>query len=113
MSNIKAIPVMEKYLNNYKAIMDREEPIFFVVSLLPCIRLWIWIATNLKEDKDNAYFIWKVKNMQVNPEKRYRKLLVDHLKTPKQVELANKIFRQQMQNEHDFFAASFQEEKKK
>ncbi|XP_061593480.1 uncharacterized protein LOC133458029 isoform X2 [Cololabis saira] len=111
-SDIKPIPAMEKYLSDYKDIMEREEPIYSAVSLLPCARLWIWLASKLEEKKQNAYFTWKNNNMQGHPEKEYRKLLDDHLKTPQQVELAHKIFRRQMQNEHDFFAASFQEKQK-
>ncbi|KAM6922010.1 uncharacterized protein FYW49_007639 [Xenentodon cancila] len=110
-SDIKPIPAMEKYLSDYKDIMEREEPIYFAVSLLPCVRLWVWLADELKEKEYNAYFTWKKNNMQGHPEKHYRKLLDTYLNTLQQVDLANKIFRGQMQNEHDFFAASFKEQK--
>jgi len=108
-SDIKPIPAMQKYLSDYQAIMDKEKPIYFTVALLPCSRLWLWLANQLKETYCNAYFIWKKNNMHGNPEKHYRKLLNDHLKTPEQIKRANEIFRQQMQNERDFFAASPQE----
>ncbi|KAK5603986.1 hypothetical protein CRENBAI_024890 [Crenichthys baileyi] len=104
--DIKPIPAMEKYLADYKAIMEKEKPIFFAVSFLPCSRLWMWIANQLKENYCNAYFIWKKNNMHGNPEKHYKVLLNKYLKTPDQITRANEIFRQQMQNEQNFFSAS-------
>ncbi|XP_061593090.1 uncharacterized protein LOC133457776 [Cololabis saira] len=105
-SEIKPIPAMEKYLKDYKDIMDNDKPIFFAVSLLPCYRLWLWLANELDIGYGNAYFIWKMNNMSGHPEKYYRKLLDDNLKTKEDIEHADKIFRQQMQNERDFFAAA-------
>ncbi|MEQ2176204.1 hypothetical protein GOODEAATRI_025671, partial [Goodea atripinnis] len=107
--DIKPIPAMEKYLADYKAIMEKEKPIFFAVSLLPCSRLWLWIANQLKENYCNAYFIWKKNNMHGNPEKHYKDLLNKYLKKPDQITWANEIFRQQMQNEQTFFSASLEE----
>ncbi|XP_063076243.1 uncharacterized protein LOC134466271 [Engraulis encrasicolus] len=106
---IKATAAMEKYLSDYQAIMDGYEPIFFAVSLLPCVRLWLWLANQLKEGYGNAYFTWKKENMHGHPEQHYRHLLDDHLTTPDQVAKANAVFRKQMQNEHDFFASSLVE----
>ncbi|XP_072244964.1 uncharacterized protein [Leuresthes tenuis] len=105
-SEIRAIPAMEKYLSDYKSILDQEEPIYAAVSLLPCSRLWLWLANQLPIGYGNAYFAWKRSNMQGDPGRHYRKLLHDHLKTGQQQKKANAIFRQQMQNEHDFFAAA-------
>ncbi|MEQ2242216.1 hypothetical protein ILYODFUR_033462 [Ilyodon furcidens] len=110
-SEIKPIPTMEKYLSNYKTIMNEEEPIFFAVALLPCERLWIWLANRLQEKESNAYFTWKMDNMQGHPEEHFRKLLDDHLKTTEQFQKASKVFCQQMQNEHNFFGDSLQQNK--
>ncbi|XP_032428090.1 uncharacterized protein LOC116725814 [Xiphophorus hellerii] len=107
--DIRPIPAMERYLLDYRTIMDKEEPIFFAVSLLPCSRLWIWIASSLEESYCNAYFVWKKGNMHGNPEKHYKVLLNKNLKTPDRIKRANQIFRQQMQNEQNFFAASLVE----
>ncbi|KAM9761816.1 uncharacterized protein ACNS7B_004116 [Menidia menidia] len=108
-SEIKPIPAMEKYLSDYRTIMEKEEPIYFAVSLLPCSRLWLWLANHLDIGYGNAYFIWKKNNMHGDPEEHYRKLLDNHLTTKDQKKRANEIFRQQMQNEHNFFAASLDE----
>ncbi|KAM6921820.1 uncharacterized protein FYW49_007466 [Xenentodon cancila] len=105
-SGIKPIPAMEKYLKDYKSIMEKEKPIFFAVSLLPCSRLWIWLANDLDIGYGNAYFSWKKNNMYGNPQKHYRKLLDDNLKTAEEIKRAKEIFRQQMQNEYNFFAAA-------
>lgn len=107
--SITPIPAMEKYLLDYRNIMTKEKPIFFAVSLLPCSRLWLWIANQLEESYGNAYFIWKRSNMHGNPEKHYKDLLNKNLRTADQIRRAQQIFRQQMQNEQRFFAASLQE----
>uniref|UniRef100_A0A3B3Z5V4 Thiaminase-2/PQQC domain-containing protein n=1 Tax=Poecilia mexicana TaxID=48701 RepID=A0A3B3Z5V4_9TELE len=109
LDRFKPIPALERYLLDYRTIMDKEKPIFFAVSLLPCSRLWIWIANSLEESYCNAYFVWKKGNMHGNPEKHYKVLLNNNLKTPNQIKRANQIFRQQMQNEQNFFAASLVE----
>ncbi|KAL4009747.1 hypothetical protein ACER0C_003599 [Sarotherodon galilaeus] len=103
--NINLIDVMEKYLSKYKDIMDKEKPIFFAVALLPCTRLWLWVANQLTESYCNAYFTWKKNNMYGNPEK-YRKLLNEHLTKEEDKKKAKEIFQQQMQYEYDFFASS-------
>ncbi|KAL2076731.1 hypothetical protein ACEWY4_027671 [Coilia grayii] len=97
---------MEKYLSNYQTVMEEEEPIYFAVALLPCVVLWLWLANQLKEGYCNAYFTWKKENAHGHPEQHYRDLLDKHLTTKEQIAKANNIFRQQMQNEHDFFASS-------
>ncbi|CAI5685315.1 uncharacterized protein LOC102082023 [Oreochromis niloticus] len=107
-SNINSTPVMKKYLSDYKDIMENQDPIYFAVALLPCSRLWLWLANQLNENCCNAYFTWKMSNMYGHPEQHYKALLDKYLTTPKQKELANKLFRQQMKNEHDFFASSLE-----
>ncbi|XP_028811013.1 uncharacterized protein LOC114765104 [Denticeps clupeoides] len=104
-SDIKPTPAMGKYLSDYAAIMKTKEPIYFVVSMLPCSRLWVWLANNLNMNENNAYIQWKIDNMHGHPEK-FKPLLNKYLDTQEKVTEANTVFRQQMQNEHDFFATS-------
>ncbi|XP_031438727.1 uncharacterized protein LOC116224104 [Clupea harengus] len=108
-SDIIPTPAMEKYLSQYRAIMENEEPIYFAVALLPCARLWLWLARQLKESYGNAYFTWKKENSHGHPEDHYRALLNKYLTTPAQIERAKALFRQQMQHELDFFASSLEE----
>lgn len=108
MSDITPGPAIEKYLSDYRDIMEKEDPIFFAVALLPCERLWLWLANQLNETCCNAYFTWKQANMQGHPEDHYRKLLDVNLTTADQKARANVVFRNQMQNEHDFFASSLE-----
>ena len=89
--------------------MENEEPIYFAVALLPCARLWLWLARQLKESYGNAYFTWKKENSHGHPEDHYRALLNKYLTTPAQIERAKALFRQQMQHELDFFASSLEE----
>ncbi|XP_076153465.1 uncharacterized protein LOC143136633 [Alosa pseudoharengus] len=105
-SDIKPTPAMRKYLSDYETIMYTKEPIYFAVSLLPCSRLWGWLANQVDMTQTNAYFAWKKDNMGGHPEKHYKELLNKHLDTADKVSEANRIFQMQMQNEHDFFASS-------
>ncbi|XP_063073539.1 uncharacterized protein LOC134464026 [Engraulis encrasicolus] len=103
-SDIKPTPAMRKYVSDYETIMRTKEPIYFAVSLLPCSRLWVWLANKVDMAPSNAYYAWKKDNMGGRPEKHYETLLNKYL-TLNNTE-AYHIFRTQMQNEHDFFATS-------
>ncbi|KAK9977115.1 hypothetical protein ABG768_018936 [Culter alburnus] len=102
--NIQPTPEMFKYLSVYREL--KKDPLYFAVALLPCARLWTWLAKNIETPSNNAYYTWKVENMDGHPEKHYKELLNKHLDTLEKVEKANDIFRIQMQNEHDFFNSS-------
>ncbi|XP_051748217.1 uncharacterized protein LOC127511445 [Ctenopharyngodon idella] len=102
---IQPTPAMRKYLSFYRSLLEKEDPLYFAVGLLPCSRLWVWLGDNLRTPPTNAYYTWKVENMGGHPEK-YRALLNKYLNTPEKVSKANTIFRTQMQNEHDFFFSS-------
>ncbi|XP_056101392.1 uncharacterized protein si:ch1073-67j19.1 [Rhinichthys klamathensis goyatoka] len=103
---IQQTPAMRKYLSFYRNLLEKEDPLYFAVGLLPCSRLWVWLSNNLSTPPTNAYYTWKVENMGGHPEKHYRALLNQYLDTPVKVSKANAIFRTQMQNEHDFFFSS-------
>ncbi|XP_063073540.1 uncharacterized protein LOC134464027 [Engraulis encrasicolus] len=103
-SDIKPTPAMRKYVSDYENVMQTKEPIYFAVSLLPCSRLWVWLANKVDMAPSNAYYAWKKNNMGGHPEKHYKTLLNKHL-TLNNTE-AYRIFRMQMQNEHLFFASS-------
>ncbi|XP_067284577.1 uncharacterized protein teni.1 [Pseudorasbora parva] len=103
---IQQTPAMRKYLSFYRHLLEKEDPLYFAVGLLPCSRLWVWLSNNLSTPPTNAYYTWKVENMSGHPEKHYRALLNKYLNTPEKVDKANTIFRTQMQNEHDFFFSS-------
>ncbi|KAK9976678.1 hypothetical protein ABG768_021883 [Culter alburnus] len=96
---------MMKYLSFYRNLM-KDDPVYFAVGLLPCERLWGWLAENLNTPPTTAYYFGKVENMGGHPEKHYRALLNKYLNTPKKVGKANAVFCAQMQNEHDFFFSS-------
>ncbi|XP_026078621.1 uncharacterized protein LOC113056229 [Carassius auratus] len=103
---IQQTPVMKKYLSFYRNLMDNEEPLYFAVGLLPCARLWVWLADNLNIPPTNAYYTWKMGNIGGHSENHYKALLNKYLNTSEEVMKANSVFRSQMQNEHDFFLSS-------
>ncbi|XP_007547150.1 uncharacterized protein LOC103134706 [Poecilia formosa] len=100
--DIKAVIEMQNYLEEYQRVLDHEKPIMMAVSLL---RLWVWLARELRLGYGNAYWTWKSENMDGNPGK-FRDLLNKHLQEEKDVQQAKKIFRTQMQNEFNFFKMS-------
>ncbi len=106
--HIQQTPAMRKYLSFYKKLMHNEKPLYFAVGLLPCSRLWGWLADNLNIPPTNAYYTWKEENMGSHPEKHYKALLNKYLYKRKKVAKANAVFRAQMQNEHDFFLSSWE-----
>ncbi|XP_056605086.1 uncharacterized protein LOC130421297 isoform X1 [Triplophysa dalaica] len=102
---IQQTQAMRKYLLYYGSLM-LGDPLYFAVGLLPCSRLWVWLANNLNIPPTNAYYTWKTDNINGNPEKHYKALLNKYLNTTDKVAKANTVFRNQMQNEHDFFFTS-------
>ncbi|XP_076861076.1 uncharacterized protein teni.1 [Brachyhypopomus gauderio] len=106
-SQISPTPAMKKYLADYREVMKREsDPLFFAVALLPCSRLWLWLANKLDIPNTNAYYTFKKSNMEGHPEKHYKAMLNKYLNTTEKVRKASDIFSTQMQNEHNFFASS-------
>ncbi|KAL2102982.1 hypothetical protein ACEWY4_002150 [Coilia grayii] len=103
-SDIKPTPAIKKYVSDYETVMNTKEPIYFAVSLLPCSRLWVWLANKVEMEQSNAYYAWKKDNMDGHPEKHYKKLLNKYLNFKDKE--AYRIFRMQMQNERNFFASS-------
>ncbi|XP_038153222.1 uncharacterized protein LOC119791273 [Cyprinodon tularosa] len=104
--DVKPIPAMAKYLSDYRTIMNEEEAIFFVVALLSCEGLRMWLAEQLKESKSNPYLTWKFVNIYSHPADHFRKLLDDHLNSTELIQKASVIFRQFMENEDSVFRAS-------
>ncbi|XP_053506824.1 uncharacterized protein LOC128623697 isoform X2 [Ictalurus furcatus] len=102
---INPTPAMKKYLATYSKTM-KKDPIYFAVALLPCARLWVWLANNLNISNTNVYFTWKEDNKDGHPEKHYKALLNKYLNTHTKKKYAKDLFQKQMQNEHDFFATS-------
>uniref|UniRef100_A0A3P9B268 Thiaminase I, tandem duplicate 1 n=1 Tax=Maylandia zebra TaxID=106582 RepID=A0A3P9B268_9CICH len=95
-------------VRNLHVSIINQPLIRFAVALLPCSRLWLWLANQLNENCCSAYFTWKMSNMCGHPEQHYKALLNKYLTTPEQKELANKLFRQQMDNKHDVCASSLE-----
>ncbi|XP_036453224.1 uncharacterized protein LOC118826371 [Colossoma macropomum] len=105
-NSIKPTSAIQKYLDTYREVMTESDPIYFVVALLPCPRVWSWMAQNLQIPEDSAHYIRKSDNEGGQSEKYYKPILNKYLNTAEKVQKASDIFRRQMQNEHDFFYTS-------
>ncbi|XP_043938556.1 uncharacterized protein LOC122811066 isoform X1 [Protopterus annectens] len=95
---------IKAYIESYQALM-MEDPIYFVIGLLPCAMLWPYIAQNLQISDSSPYINFKINNMADNSRKHYEKLLETHRHTMDEKK-ANEIFRTQMEHEKSFFAES-------
>lgn len=104
-SDIKPMPAMEKILSEFKTFATDTGAIFFVVALYSYERLMNWLAEQLNETQKNPYYFWKIENLFLDIKEHYKKLLDHHLKTNEQIQKAEQMFRQQMQNEQNFFAS--------
>ncbi|KAL6491470.1 hypothetical protein MHYP_G00018150 [Metynnis hypsauchen] len=106
LNSIEHTPAIQKYLDTYREVMKESDPVYFVVALLPCPRVWSWIAQNLQLPDHGAHYIRKSDNEGGQSEKRFRPILKKYLNAAEKVQKANDIFRRQMQNERDFFCSS-------
>lgn len=95
---------MEQYLSDYSTFM--KDPLDFAVALLPCARLWLWLAEKINVAENSPYYTWKESNMGGHPERHYQTLLNKYLNTTDKVKRANDVFSTQMQNEYHFFLSS-------
>ncbi|XP_066551786.1 uncharacterized protein LOC136718065 [Amia ocellicauda] len=101
---IKPSPATASYLKSYGkfAMLDH---IYFAVALLPCARLWPYLAEHLDIPKDSPYYRFKADNEGGNTEKHYKNLLEKYRRDIKE-SYANFIFRQQMIHENEFFKSA-------
>ncbi|XP_043938341.1 uncharacterized protein LOC122810856 [Protopterus annectens] len=91
----------KSYVDSYKALM-KEKPIYFVIGLLPCSKLWPYIAQNLDISDSSPYIDFKNGNMKDDSWKRFGELLETHRCKIKENK-AHKIFRSHMKHEYLFF----------
>ncbi|XP_018610467.1 uncharacterized protein LOC108935949 [Scleropages formosus] len=101
-------PAMASYINNYHRVMKKYEPIYFVVALLPCSKLWPYLAENVNMTENNPYYSFKRDNQGGNPAKHFKGLL-DGYQHKMNKKTAHQIFRQQMEHEKNFFQSSYTE----
>ncbi|XP_015217116.1 aminopyrimidine aminohydrolase-like [Lepisosteus oculatus] len=97
-------PTIANYIQSYKAISE-DDHVYFAIALLPCSKLWPYVAQNLKISKKSPYYPFKKNNVEDNSKKHYENLLekyrcnIDESK-------AQSLFRLQMAHEREFFSTS-------
>ncbi|XP_043938526.1 uncharacterized protein LOC122811049 [Protopterus annectens] len=97
-------PAMKKYISSFDALL-KEDPLYFVVGLLPCSKLWPYLAQNMNIKESSPYINFKNNNKDDRSRKHFEQVLENHRKEMNESK-ANYIFKSHMENERDFFAES-------
>lgn len=97
-------PAIKSYVDSYKALMD-EKNIYFVISLLPCFKLWPYIANSLDISESSPYINFKKNNMNDDSWIYFSNLIEKH-RCGINENKAKRIFRSHMKHEKLFFAES-------
>ncbi|MGH0180334.1 UNVERIFIED_CONTAM: hypothetical protein FKN15_003940, partial [Acipenser sinensis] len=102
--DIKPSAAIAEYIQSYKHVM-KEDHIYFAVALLPCARLWLYVAEHLEITKGSPYYRFKRDNEGGHPEKHYKVLLEKHRREIDESKAKN-IFQKHMKHECNFFRSS-------
>ncbi|XP_043938478.1 uncharacterized protein LOC122811025 [Protopterus annectens] len=95
-------PVIDNYVRSYEKLLKRN-PLYFAVGMLPCSKLWPYIANKLTIDTSSPYYHFKSENEHDGSKNNYESLLERHrLKISERQ--AKKIFQTHMKLEMQFFA---------
>ncbi|XP_067841719.1 uncharacterized protein [Heptranchias perlo] len=103
-SSIEPQTAIKDYVESFSELLT-EHPIYFAIAMLPCAKLWPFVAENLNIKEGNPYYPFKRDNGDDNSRKHYEpllKLYQDRLNQTKAFE----IFRNQMKHEKSFFSSS-------
>lgn len=103
---INLSPNLKKYIDYKSEVLRNENSLYFILANIPCLRLWSWLANELKdriEVSANLYSFW----IRDNLDPSYSNILEDFVNS-KADELdsgkAISVYKQCMQGEFDFFA---------
>ncbi|XP_041096159.1 uncharacterized protein LOC121307898 [Polyodon spathula] len=102
--DIKPSTAIAEYIQSYNDVM-KEDHIYFAVALLPCARLWLYVAEHLEITKGSPYYRFKSENEVGHPEKHYKDLLENHRSEIDESKAKN-IFQKHMKHEYNFFRSS-------
>lgn len=105
-SGIKLSPELQKYINYKSEILDKYEPLYFIVANIPCLHLWYWLANQLKarmEGPANLYSFWIRDNLG-DKSVRILEDFVDGKADELNVNDAISIYKECMKGEFEFFA---------
>lgn len=103
-NSIEPQEAIKDYVKSFSELLT-EHPIYFAVALLPCARLWPYVAQNLNIKEGNPYYPFMRDNSADNSRKHYEPLLKLYQNVLNQTK-AFEIFRAQMKHEKSFFSSS-------
>ena len=95
---------LRRYIEYHLEVARRMDPIYMVLSLIPCARLWPWIGEEIKESSATfgVYKDWIGENLVGDDYKGIEKFLNQNQALVKRDE-ALKVYQKCMDGEYNFF----------
>lgn len=109
-NGIKLSPELQKYINYKWEILKSHSSAYFLVSNLPCLRLWTWLANQLQNrlvGAANLYSFWIQDNLS-DRSARNLEDFIDSKTSELDVEEAITVYKRCMEGELEFFALAGQ-----
>lgn len=103
---IKLAPKLQDYIQYKSEILEKYDSLYFIVSNMPCLGLWYWLATQLREpDKGpaNLYSFWVKENLGHSSYDNLKDF-VDSKASQLNLDKAIAVYQRCMQGEFEFFA---------
>ncbi|XP_066571328.1 uncharacterized protein LOC136760011 [Amia ocellicauda] len=107
-NDIQPSKATASYLKSYNQIAQniaKKDHMYFAVALLPCARLWPYLAEHLNISSSSPYYAFKRDNEGGSAEKHYKNLLEKHRHSMKE-SIVRTIFKQHMTYENKFFVSA-------
>ncbi|XP_062518210.1 uncharacterized protein LOC134193393 isoform X2 [Corticium candelabrum] len=102
-----ALNIAAKDYQKFKEdVFESSPPYYMIIALLPCNRLWAWLAKTLEPfaTESNLYAFWITGNISTND---HWDNFVNHHASKFDYKEALEVFRKGMEHEVDFFQSAF------
>ncbi|MGB8687190.1 MAG: hypothetical protein WCD53_07615 [Microcoleus sp.] len=105
-SGINLSSELQQYINYKSEVLNTHSSAYFLVSNIPCLRLWTWLANQLQNrlvGPANLYSFWIQDNLSDQSARRLEDF-VDSKASELDVNEAIAVYKRCMQGELEFFA---------
>ncbi|WP_254564068.1 hypothetical protein [Oscillatoria sp. HE19RPO] len=105
-NSIKLSPELQKYINYKSEILKSHSSAYFIVSNIPCVRLWTWLANQLQNrlvGAANLYSFWIQDNLSDKSALTLEDF-VDKNAHALDINEAIAVYKRCMEGEFEFFA---------